>query len=48
LQYLDKPNVLQIYTDDSNLNIDSTKYDDYNWLYSDINNNVVSRGGTCN
>lgn len=47
LQYFDKPNNLQLYTNDSNLSIDSTKYDDYNWLYDDINKNVVSRGGIC-
>lgn len=46
-QNSEKNNVLQLYTDDSNLNIDSTKYDDYNWLMNDIDKNVVLRGGSC-
>ena len=46
-QSFEKPNILQIYTRDNNLNINSSKYDDYNWLIEDINKNVVSRGGKC-
>lgn len=40
-------NTLKIYTNDNNLNIDSSRYDDYNWLKDDINKNVTSRGGNC-
>ncbi len=40
-------NALQIYTNDNDLNIDSSKYDDYNWLIEDIHKNVNSRGGLC-
>lgn len=46
-QYPEKTNVLKLYTDDNNLNIDSTKYDDYSWLINDIEKNVASRGGSC-
>lgn len=46
-QYFDKPNILKYYTNDNNLNIDSTKYDDYNYLYNDIIEDIVFRGGQC-
>lgn len=45
-QYFEN-NTLKIYTNDNNLNIDSSKYDDYNWLIDDIRKNVATRGGNC-
>lgn len=46
IQYF-KTDTLKIFTNDSNLNIDSSKYDDYNWLMSDIKKDIISRGGIC-
>jgi len=43
----ENPTTLELYTDDSNLNIDSMKYDDVSWLWEDIIKNVSSRGGSC-
>lgn len=46
-QYFDETDTMKIYTDDNNLKIDSSKYDDYDWLSKDIQKDVISRGGKC-
>lgn len=46
-QNFESANNLQLYTNDNDLKIDSSKYDDYDWLMKDINKNVTSRGGKC-
>lgn len=43
------PNIIEsFYTDDRELNINVTEYENIEWLFDDIKNNVISRGGICN
>ena len=46
-QETQSPNILKLYTNDNDLKIDSSKYNDYEWLMDDINKNDISRGGKC-
>ncbi len=46
-QNLENPNTIDFYTDDNNINIDTTKYNDVDTLIKDILEYVFSQGGRC-
>lgn len=46
-QKLENPNTIDFYTNDNNLNIDTTKYNDVDLLLKDIQEYVSSHGGVC-
>lgn len=47
VQKFENPNAIDFYTDDNNLDIDTTKYSDVDILIRDIQEYVSSRGGRC-